>query len=332
MTTNPTPTYEGPRPDLVPVVHGDPQLVLAPLVEKAQGYARASKAPSTWRTYESVWRVYTAWCRTQGVPPLPSTPEVVVAYLVARSDEVRPQTLKKHLAVISKLHKLQGYETPIKSEMVKTTLAGIRRTVGVATSPKKALRVEHVRQAVAHLGSDTIGVRDRALVLVGFTTGMRRSEIAALQVADVEFEPEGAVLTIRRSKRDQDGRGRRVLAPYMSSSTTCPVRALRTWLETRGVESGALFVRLDPAAEGIQGMSGWAVAQTIKRVTKKSGLDPSVFSGHSLRRGFCTETARAGASEREIARSTGHRSMSVLRGYIEEGRLGEDCAARHLDL
>lgn len=331
--TTPSATQPTETPTaLVTMVEQDPQLVLAPLVEKAKDFARASKAPSTWRTYESVWRVFTAWCSAQGVSALPSTPEVIVAYLVARSEMVRPQTLKKHLAAISKIHTFQGHESPTRSEMVKTTLAGIRRTVGVSASPKKALRVDHVRKAVAQLDHDRIGRRDRALLLVGFTTGMRRSEVADLQLSDLAFEPEGAVLTIRRSKADQEGRGRMVLAPFMPSSGTCPVHALRAWLEVRSSEPGPLFVRLDPAAVGIQPMSGWAVAQVVKRVTKAAGLDPQVFSGHSLRRGFCTETARAGASEREIARSTGHKSMSVLREYIEEGRIGEDCAARHLDL
>ena len=196
---------------------------------------------------------------------------------------------------------------------MKLTMQGLRRVKGVAAKPKAALRVEHVKAVVAAMPGDLVGIRDTAIVLLGFVAGMRRSEIVALDVDAVAFEPEGIVISIRKSKRDQEGKGRQVAVPRGRHEATCPVRAVRRWLDVSGIQNGPLFVRLDPGAPRDR-LSGKSVALIVKRVAARAGIDPVLFSGHSLRRGFCTEAARAGGlppGARARARQPGpvHRSV-----------------------
>lgn len=303
------------------------------VVEKARGYAEASRTDSTLRTYRSAWSRFEVWCSMRSLSALPASPQTVAAYLADAADSLKPQTLRKHLAAISVVHKVRGLDSPTTHEAVRLTMAGVARVKGERRSPKKALRVSHVRRCLDVLGDLPVDTRDRAILLLGFLTGLRRSEIAALDLGDITFEPEGVVLHLRRSKTDQIGRGRDVLAPYQAREEACPVRALRAWLVLRGEQEGPLFIRLDRAARGFERLSGRGIARMVQRLAARASLDPSLFSGHSLRRGFCTEASRLGASETEISRSTGHSPGSrVLKGYIEEGTLAEECAARHIEL
>lgn len=316
--------------DLVPcVVEGG--IIPDHLIERAKEYARASKADSTLRTYKAAWSVFTAWCSSRALPSIPSTPDVVVGYIADQAERLKPQTIRKHLAAISQLHKLAGHPSPAQHEAVRLTMRGLCRVKGSSSKPKRALRVDHLKKMLLEVPNTQVGVRDKAILLVGFCGGMRRSEIVALDVADVAFEPEGLVITIRKSKRDQEAKGRQLAVPRGRHEATCPVRAVRRWMDTQGLTEGALFVRLDPGGDGKR-LNDRAVALLVKQAAARAGLDPEMFAGHSLRRGFATEAARAGASEREIAKTTGHASMVVLRGYIEAGTMFEGCAGRMLDL
>lgn len=304
-----------------------PENLMAAAIE----LAKASRAKSTLETYGSAWRQFINWCGPLALPYLPATPETVTAYIAAKAETLRPSTIKKHLAAIAVAHRTAGLQPPTASEMVKLTMAGLRRTKGTAPKTKRALRVSHIRQMVAGLGEDPVDVRDSVVLLLGFTTGMRRSEIVGLDVGDLTFEPEGVIVNIRRSKRDQEGAGRQVPVLRGQHEETCPVRALRRWMDLLGRDFGPLFIRLDRAGDS-QRLTPKSVALIIKKRAEQAGLDPVMFSGHSLRRGFCTATAKAGASEADIARATGHRSVKILRGYVEAGRMFENCAASVLDL
>ena len=319
-------------PATVPASDNHTGMIPADLAARANAYARASRAASTLRTYRSVLAAFAAWCSARELEAMPATPASVAAYLTDQADRLRPQTLRKHLAAISQAHKLAGLASPVQTELVRLVMAGVSRAKGVAAMPKKALRVQHVKMMIAALPDTLVGVRDKAILLLGYTAGMRRSEIVGLDVEDVVFEPEGAVVTIRRSKRDQEGRGRQVAVPRGHHEATCAVRAIQSWIRASGISPGALFVRLDPGAKPGDRLNGRAVAHVVQRAARRGGLDPEMFSGHSLRRGFATEAARGGASERDIARTTGHSSMQVLRSYVEQGTLFEGCAARVLDL
>lgn len=302
------------------------------LVDKAKEYARASKASSTVRTYQSVWLAFTTWCSSKGMTSVPASPDTVVLYVTDMAESRKARTIKKHLAAISQIHKLAGHPSPVQSEPVKMVMAGLRRVKGTVSTPKKALSVEYVRRMVTTLPTTVVGVRDTAIILMGFLSGMRRSEIVGLDVADVVFEPEGLIIMIKRSKRDQEGKGHQVAVPRGRHEVTCPVRAVRARLDAGGIAQGPVFVRLDPGGQQGLRLDGRAAAHVVQRAAARAGLDPDMSSGHSLRRGFCTEAARAGAAERDIARTTGHSSMQVLRGYIEAGTLFEGCAGSVLDL
>lgn len=306
-----------------------PGLVPFDLLEKAKEYARAAKAPSTLRTYAASWKVFTSWCRANGLTPLPADTETVVAFIASQADRIRPVTIKKICAAISQAHTLKGFPSPTQSEPVRLTLQGLRRLKGVAPTQKKAFRVEYIRKVLATMPDSLIGKRDTALLLLGFMTGLRRSELAALNMEDVVYEAEGAVVTIKRGKRDQEGRGRRVPVPYGMAEGLCPVRCLRRWTEAAQVKSGPLFLRLDAGAPRAR-LTGWAVAEIVKRSVARAGLDPLVFGGHSLRRGFCSEAARLGAPERDIGRVTGHTSLAQLREYVEQGTIFQNVAVTSL--
>ncbi|MDQ6947871.1 MAG: site-specific integrase [Actinomycetota bacterium] len=211
--------------------------------------------------------------------------------------------------------------------------AGIRRSQGTAPAVKAPAVTAELRAMVAQLPGDLRGVRDRAMLLVGFAAALRRSELVALDVADVAETAEGLVVTLRRSKTDPEGAGRKIGVPYGSHPATCPVRPLRAWTEIAGVADGPLFVTIDRAGRlGTTRASDRCVARTVQRAALGAGLDPARYAGHSLRAGLATSAAATGASERSIMNQTGHKSLPILRRYIREGSLFTDNAAASVGL
>jgi integrase len=186
---------------------------------------------------------------------------------------------------------------------------------------------------LATLPDGLAGTRDRALLLTGFAGAFRRSELVGLDRADLEFNARGLVITLRRSKTDQEGHGRKVALPYGSTFETCPVRSMQAWLEESGITDGPLFRKINRHGQlHLARLCGSAVALTVKRSVRAAGLDPSKYSGHSLRSGFATAAAIAGASERAIMNQTGHQSSKMVRRYIRDGNLFRDNAAAKLGL
>ncbi len=184
---------------------------------------------------------------------------------------------------------------------------------------------DDVRAMVAALPETTAGARDRALLLLGFAGALRRSELVALDVADVDTTRaarEGLVVTVRRSKTDQEGAGQVVGLPRGQHAETCPDRALAAWLELAGIAAGPIFRAVDKAGRVRRTrLSGYDVARIVKRAAERAGLDPARYAGHSLRAGLATSAAIAGAEERDIMRQTRHQSVTVARRYIRDGSL-----------
>jgi integrase len=176
--------------------------------------------------------------------------------------------------------------------------------------------VEDLKTMVAPLGADIRDLRDRALLLVGFAGAFRRSELVAINCTDLEWMDEGLIVTLPRSKTDQEGKGRLVAIPR-GSPDFCPVEALGTWLRSAGVEEGTLFRAIDCHGSVYgDGLSPDSVARIIKKKAAAVGLDPARFSGHSLRAGLVTSAAAAGVPEWAIRRLTGHRSEAMLHRYV----------------
>ena len=307
---------------------------LMPTAERARGYADAAKAPNTLRAYRADWRDFAARCEAHALPPMPATPETVALYLSAlAATGYRTSTLQRRLSAISQAHQLAGHESPTKSAGVRTVWAGIRRTHGSAQEGKAPALTADVAAMIGALPTTLIGTRDRALLLLGFAGAFRRSELVALDVRDLTTTREGLVVTLRRSKTDQEGQGRRLGIPYGANAATCPVRALHAWLKASGIATGPLFRSVDKHGRlGAARLSDKAVALVVKRAAAAAGLDPARYAGHSLRAGLATSAAAAGISKRSIMDQTGHRSVTMVRKYIREGSLFRDNAAAKVGL
>ncbi|HET6275376.1 MAG TPA: tyrosine-type recombinase/integrase [Candidatus Cybelea sp.] len=302
----------------------DATLTFGALSDKARAYANDARSANTVRAYESDLQAFRSWCQLRGVTGLPATAETLSLYVADIAECVKPATLQRRLAAIAVAHKAAGYESPTSHEVVRSVLAGTRRRLGVAQAQKTALTVADVRAMVADLGDAPIDLRDRALLLLGFAGALRRSELVALDVADIRFERAGVVLTLARSKTDQEGATEEIAVPYGSDLSTCPVRALQTWMDC--VEDGPLFRNIARGGRIGDRLSAHAVALVVKKLAGKVGLDTDKLAGHSLRSGFATSAARAGKSEAAIMRQTRHKSVTVARRYIRQGTKWDDHA------
>jgi site-specific recombinase XerD len=291
-------------------------------------YLDASRAASTKAAYRTDWADFTRWCDAQGLPALPAGPETVAYYLAALANAgKKAATIGRRLAAIRYAHKLVSLPSPTESALVEEAHRGIRRTIGTAQRAKAPLVTEDLRALVATCPDSLLGLRNRALLLVGFAGAFRRSELVGLQVDDVEACAEGVKITLRRSKSDQEGEGRVIAIPYGKQLVTCPVRALQTWQQAAGVAQGALF-RAISRHGGVGGaLSPIDVARIVKKAAHAAGYDPARFAGHSLRAGLATSAAAAGCPERVIMMTTGHKSEKMVRRYIRSGVMFQENAA-----
>jgi integrase len=279
--------------------------------------------------------LFKAWCAKQQASPLPADSRTVAFYLTDAATRYRATTLDLHLAAIAYAHRAAGLPIPTTHQAVREVRTGVRRTHGAAARGKAALMTEDLRRLVSLLDDSPVGLRDRALLLIGFAGAFRRSELVGLDVEDLEFTPRGIRVELRRSKTDQEAEGRPVGIPYGSVPETCPVQAVERWLAhvrsvLPGYDRGPLFLRLDAGRRIRLGrLSDRGVARVVQRWAERGGLDPLRFAGHSLRAGLATSAAAGGVSERAIMNQTGHRSLTMVRRYIRDGELfRDDNAAR----
>ena len=243
--------------------------------------------------------------------------------------------MTRRLTAITKAHQVSGEKSPatMQQAAVSETLKGIRRTLGTAQTTKAALLTTDIRKMVEALPETLAGCRDRALLLLGFAGGFRRSELAALNVEDVLATEDGLVVKLLRSKTDPEGQGRDVGIPYGSGSGTCPVRALNAWVTAAGIGQGALFRGVDRHGHvSSLRLHKDSVGLIVKRAAEAANLDPARYAGHSLRAGLATQSYLNGAGELSIMRQTGHRSLAMLRRYIRDGSLFRENPASKLGL
>src|SRR6185295_15351853 len=275
----------------------------------ATDFAKASKSAATRRAYQTDAADFVGWCQRHGLEPLPSTVDTVAAYLayLARSG-LRASTITRRCAGIRYMHRMAGLESPTSSEAIKAVLAGIRRSIGTAATRKAPATAETVRTILAEMPADLRGLRDRALLLLGFAGALRRSELVALDVEDLEETAEGLLVRIRRSKTDQEGAGDFVSIPH--GSRLRPVAGVRAWLEAAGITEGPLFRSIKKGGSvTLERLSDRSVAKVIKQRAEAAGFDPSVFSGHSLRAGFVTSALHHGADILRVMDVTRHREV-----------------------
>ncbi len=305
------------------------------LTNTAAQFALESKSENTRRGYRADWSDFTAWCGLHDRPSMPAAPETLSAYVteLAAVRGLKASTIQRRLAAIAEAHKLAGFASPTEDAHFRATWKGIRRAYGTAQQGKAAATTPDVRAMAEALPDNLKGIRDRAILLVGFAGAFRRSELVNLDREDVQFPREGLTITLRRSKTDQEGAGAEIGIPYGSNPDTCPVRALEAWVEASEVDSGPLFRPINRHGQVQDSrLTAQSVALIVKNAATLAGLDPTDYAGHSLRSGLATAAAEAGVNEREIMQQTRHKSLPTVRKYIRRGSLFRDNAAGKVGL
>jgi integrase len=290
-------------------------LQLIALKRNYEKYIHAAVSNNTRKAYQADLAHFFAWGGT-----LPSTPEVISQYLASHATTHCPATLNRWLVSINRAHTSQNLPSPTKSDIVKTTLRGIKRTVGIKQRQVEPVLKSNLLEMVNGL-SGIKGTRDRALLLIGFAGAFRRSELVGLIFDDVEFVEQGLLINLRKSKTDQISEGRKIAIPY-ARGDTCPVLSLKKWLELSKITDGPLFRPITRHGKiENSALSAHAVAIIIKDRAKVTGLDATKFSGHSLRAGLVTSAAQVGVSAWKIRAQTGHKSEAILNRYIRDANI-----------
>lgn len=290
----------------------------------------AGRADNTRRAYLSDWRGFTRWTESRGVSALPASAETVAMYVAWAVGDggLRVSTVRRHLSTIATAHRDAGLETPTSSAVVRRVWAGAARTRGVAAEGARPLSVAELARLTEACPPTLAGLRDRALLLVGYAAALRRSELVALDVADITYVPgSGLRVAIRRGKTDGAGAGRSVGVPIGRTVATDPVAAYLAYVAVAGIADGAVFRSVDRHGNLKGRLPGETVTAVLQRAAVAAGVDTARLSGHSLRAGLATSAAAAGVDERAIAATTGHRSLEVLRRYIRHGSVFVDNAA-----
>ena len=284
-----------------------------------------SKAANTLRAYKADFKDFSAFCAKNSLSSMPTEPKILSLYLTHLSVNSKFSTLKRRIASISVIHKMKGYYLDTKHPLIMENLHGIKRAKGSIQKAKKPLLINDLKMIINAIDqakqSENKKFRDRALILIGFSGGFRRSELVNIEHDDVEFVNEGVKIFIKRSKTDQSGEGMIKAIPYFDNRLFCPVVSLKKWITNSEIKSGKIF-----------DISDKSVALIIKKYASLSGLDSNRYAGHSLRSGFATSTAESGAEERNIMAMTGHKTTQMVRRYIKEANLFKNNALNKIKI
>ena len=286
-----------------------------------------SKAVNTVRAYKSDFEDFALFCFKNGFKSMPTDPKIVSLYLTYLSSKnAKISTIKRRLVSIGVIHKMKGHYLDTKHPVIIQNFMGIKRSKGINQKGKKPLLINNLKQVIDVINQqnepDIKKLRNKALLLVGFAGGFRRNELVSLNIEDLEFVFEGLKINVKRSKTDQFGEGFTKGIPHFENYLYCPVKNLKNWLNIAKIKKGPVFVRFVKGSKisNIR-LTDQSVALIIKEYLKKAGIDSKNYSGHSLRSGFATSAAEAGAEERSIMAMTGHKSTEMVRRYIKEANL-----------
>ena len=299
---------------------------------------QSSKAKNTIRAYKSDFKDFGLFCTQNGFKSLPSEPKIISLYLTQLSTkDVKISTIKRRLVSIGVIHKLKGHYLDTKHPLILENLMGIKRRKGSIQNGKKPLLINNLKRlinAIDHQKKEQIKIfRDRTIILIGFSGGFRRNEIVSLDYDDLDFVEEGLKINVKRSKTDQFGEGSIKGLPYFDNSQYCPVLSIKKWIEISKINSGALFRRFTKGSNlSEKRLTDQTVALLIKEYLDLAGIDSKNYSGHSLRSGFATSAAEAGAEERTIMAMTGHKSTEMVRRYIKDANLFKNNALNKIKI
>jgi len=297
-----------------------------------------SKAKNTVRAYKSDYNDFGLFCAKNGFESLPSEPKIVSLYLTYLSTkDAKISTLKRRLVSIGVIHRLKGFYLDTKHPSIIENIMGIKRRKGSIQKSKKPILISNLKTLINVIddqnNEDIKKLRDRSIILIGFSGGFRRNELVSLDYDDLDFVEEGLKIQIRRSKTDQFGEGSVKALPYFDSSKYCPVISLKKWIKMSKIESGPLFRRFVKGSKlSEKRLTDQTVALLIKEYLKLAGIDSKNYSGHSLRSGFATSAAESGAEERSIMAMTGHKSTEMVRRYIKDANLFKNNALNKIKL
>ena len=299
---------------------------------------KSSKSDNTLRAYKSDFKDFGLFCAKNEFKSLPSEPKVISLYLTHLSTkDIKMSTLKRRLVSIGVIHKLKGHYLDTKHPSIIENIMGIKRRKGSSQKGKKPILISNLKiliKAIDNQKNDEIKkLRDRTIILIGFSGGFRRNEIVSLNYDDLEFMPEGLKITLRRSKTDQYGEGLLKGLPYFDNPEYCPVLSIKKWLDFSKINTGPVFRRFNKGSKlSDKRLTDQTVALLIKRYLELAGINSRNFSGHSLRSGFATSAAESGAEERSIMAMTGHKSTEMVRRYIKEANLFKNNALNKIKL
>src|SRR6056300_1408678 len=286
---------------------------------------RNSKSKNTLRAYQSDYTDFLEFCSKNGFQSMPTQPKILALYITHLSSYSKYSTLKRRLASISVIHKAKGHYIETKHPIIMENLMGIKRKNGSNQKGKKPLLINDLKIIIKAIDQskekDNRKIRDKALLLIGFSGGFRRSELVDIEYEDIEFVSEGVKIFVKRSKTDQSGEGMTKAIPYFDNINFCPIKALNKWVVEAEIKEGKIF-----------NISDKSVALIIKKYANYAGLDSNRYAGHSLRSGFATSTAESGAEERNIIAMTGHKSTEMVRRYIKEANLFKNNALNKIKL
>jgi len=297
-----------------------------------------SKAANTVRAYKSDFNDFGLFCAKNGFKSLPTDPKVVSLYLTYLSTKaIKISTLKRRLVSIGVIHKLKGHYLDTKHPAIIENIMGIKRRKGSIQNGKKPILISYLKKIIDVIDEqekeEIKKLRDRSLILIGFSGGFRRNEIVSLDYDDLDFVPEGLKITVKRSKTDQFGKGSIKGLPYFDNQKYCPVVSIKNWINISKINSGSIFRRfLKGSIISKNRLTDQTVALLIKEYLNLAGIDSKNYSGHSLRSGFATSAAESGAEERSIMAMTGHKSTEMVRRYIKEANIFKNNALNKIKL
>ena len=305
-------------------------------IAKSQAYQDAADAPSTLRAYTADLANYEAWCKKHGFEAIPATPETVGAYLAAAGEGYAMPTLRRRVAAIARACGVAGHPLDTKHPAIRETLRGIGRKHGTPARRAAALTTTEVRKLCRACGAGIAGARDRAVFLLGFAGALRRSELIGLNIEHVTWTEEGLKLLIERSKTDKQGEGAEIAIPRGRAEETCPVAALKEWLELAEITAGPLFRKVNRggAVENAR-LSADGVRQILLKRAAAAGLKGTLaepISPHGLRAGFVTTAYRNKVPDEEIMGHTRHRSLTTMRSYVRRAKLSQASPAGKVGL
>lgn len=291
------------------------------LTDKARQSIYVSRADNTIKAYESDWNDFCDWCDYHQVSAFPAIPETIVNYINDLADNAKANTVARRISALTENFDAAGLQdNPCRFPIVKNALRGIKRMKGVIQHGKLPILFDDIKEMLTYLDGDELQqARDKAILLVGFYGAMRRSEIANIEVDDIQFTRLGMLITLRKSKTDQFDRGQMIAIPNVQDKEICAVQALKEWLRLSGITAGPVF-RGFTRNHGIRKtkISDKSIALIVKHYAGLLGMDPDDYGAHSLRHGFATSAAQHHVEERQIMRQTRHKSQTIVRRYIDE--------------